>query len=132
MKGLENTLRDTLEMVPLQVEGGQGIEFRLPIADALKSQGIDADLVMIKRYRLYPVAANAQDKYAADADAYSLDFETTVENRSGKAVDLSLRHEALAGVTLEGWWYSVKVSPYFFKGAGLRDVRFRTARVLIR
>ncbi len=33
----------------------------------------------------------------------------------------------MAGVTLEGWWYSVKVSPYFFKGAGLRDVRFQTA-----
>lgn len=127
MKGLENTLRDHWEMVPLQVDGGQGIEFRLPLTNALKDQGIDADLVMVKRFRLYPVAANAQDPAAADADAYSLDFETTVENRSGKPVELSVRHEALAGVTLEGWWYSVKVSPYFFKGAGLRDVRFRTA-----
>ncbi len=128
MKGLEGTLRDDWEMVPLEVEGGQGVEFRMPLADAFKKEGGDTDLVLVKRYRLYPVAAAAQDKFAADADAYSLDFETTVENRGGKPVKVSLRHEALAGVTLEGWWYSVKVSPYFFKGAGLRDVRFRTAQ----
>lgn len=128
MKGLEKTLRDDWEMVPLTVDGGQGVEFRMPLGDSLKDMGVDADLVLVKRYRLYPVAADAKDKAAADADAYSLDFETTVENRNGKAVELSIRHEALAGVTLEGWWYSVKVSPYFFKGAGLRDVRFRTAQ----
>lgn len=128
MKGLENTLRDHWEMLPLEVAGGQGVEFRLPLADALKVTGVDADLVLVKRYRLYPVAADAKDKATADADAYSLDFETTVENRSGQAVDVSLRHEALAGVTLEGWWYSVKVSEHFFKGAGVRDVRFRTAQ----
>ena len=127
MKGLENTLRDHWEMHPLAVPGGQGVEFRLPLGDALKGQGLEADLVLIKRYRLLPVAANAKDEAAADADAYTLDFETTVENRSAKAVDVSLRHEALAGITLEGWWYSVKVSPFFFKAAGLRDVRFRTA-----
>ncbi len=109
----------------MDVPGGQGVEFRMPLGDALKKEGQDLDLVIVKRYRLFPVDPSAKDKATADADAYALDFETTVENRSGKAVDLSLRHEALAGVTLEGWWYSVKVSKYFFKGAGLRDVRFR-------
>ena len=128
MKGLENTLRDHWEVQPLEVAGGQGVEFRLPLAESLKQEGLDLDLVLVKRYRLYPVDASAKDPISADADAYTLDFEAAVENRGGKAVDLSLRHEALAGVTLEGWWYSVKVSPYFFKGAGLRDVRFRTAQ----
>ncbi|MGN6548004.1 MAG: membrane protein insertase YidC, partial [Aureliella sp.] len=70
---------------------------------------------------------DATDNVAADADAYTLDYETVVENHSEKAVDLSLRHEALAGITLEGWWYSVKVSPYFFRGAGQRDIRFGDA-----
>ncbi len=82
MKGLENTLRDQWEMVPLQVPGGQGVEFRLPIGDALKQQGIEADLVLVKRYRLMPVAA--KDNAAADADAYTLDFETTVETAAAK------------------------------------------------
>ncbi len=38
MKGLENTLRDHWEMVPLQVPGGQGVEFRLQSATHLNSK----------------------------------------------------------------------------------------------
>ncbi len=43
MKGLENTLRDHWEMHPLEVKDGQGVEFRMPLADALKEVGLDAD-----------------------------------------------------------------------------------------
>ena len=121
---LEGTLLDNWEVAPLEVAGGQGVEFRLPLAGYLRDSAVPADLVMIKRYRLLPLLKDNENSTAANAEAYTLDFETVVENHSDRAVDLSLRHEALAGITLEGWWYSVKVSPYFFKGAGQRDVRY--------
>jgi len=124
MPGLAGTLTDNWELMPLEVPGGQGVECRLPLTTYLQDAKIPADLVMVKRYRLLPLDTAAQDAVAANAEAYCFDYETLIENRSGQAVDVSLRHEGLAGVTLEGWWYSVKVSPYFFRGAGQRDVRY--------
>lgn len=127
MKGLEGTRTDNWKMVPLEVPGGQGVEFRLPLKIYLQDTPSPNDLVMVKRYRLFPIDTENENRDAASADAYTLDFETLVENKADAPVDLSLRHEALAGITLEGWWYSVKVSPYFFRGAGQRDVRYADA-----
>jgi YidC/Oxa1 family membrane protein insertase len=122
MPSLRATLVENWEVLPLEVPGGDGVEFRLPLASYLENSNVPADLVLIKRYRLLPVAEDAS--YQAQADGYAIDFETLVVNQNDQPVDLALRHEGLAGMTLEGWWYSVKVSPFFFKGAGQRDVRF--------
>lgn len=127
IENLAATITDNWEVNELDVPGGQGVEFRLPLASYLKDAKVPADLVMVKRYRVFPYKADAANEVAANADAYSIDFETVVENHSDSPIDLSLRHEALAGITLEGWWYSVKVSPYFFRGAGQRDIRFGDA-----
>ncbi len=124
LKYFEGTLNDHWEMHPLDVPGGQGVEFRLPLADAMQRAGMDGNLVMVKRYRVFPVKNDASDKVAAESDAYTIDFETTIENKADKPIDVSVRHEALAGITLEGWWYSVKVSPHYFTAAGQRDVRY--------
>lgn len=127
IKSLSGTLTDHWEVLPLEVVGGQGVEFRLPLAGYFGDQTPTRDLVLVKRYRLMPMREGGGDTVAATADAYTIDYETVVENRTQTPVDLAFRHECLVGLTLEGWWYSVKVSPYFFRGAGQRDVRFGDA-----
>ncbi|MCR9296153.1 MAG: YidC/Oxa1 family insertase periplasmic-domain containing protein, partial [bacterium] len=109
------TLNEDWEVHPLEVEGGQGIEFRYPL-DNLVDASRPNKLDLVKRYRLLP---------AGTSDGYLLDLETRVVNRNDEAVQLSLRQEGLAGMTLEGWWYSVKISPNFFAAAGQRDVTYR-------
>lgn len=99
---------------PLQVPGGEGVEFRLPLDAYLAGTGRPEKLDIVKQYRLFP-ASEARD-------GYLLDFETRIVNRNDEAVNVSFRQEGLAGLTLEGWWYSVKISPHMFSGAGQRDV----------
>ncbi len=113
-------LRETMDMDwetrPLEVQGGQGVEFRMPLDSFLSASGRPSKLDLVKRYRLVPAGG--------DADGYLLDLETTIVNRNEEVVTASFRQEGLAGLTLEGWWYSVKISPSFFSGAGSRDVAY--------
>ncbi len=119
--GFGATTEVNWETLPLEVPGGEGIEFRLPLASFAAELDVPKELELVKRYRLLPTAnaGNGQGRY-------SIDLETLVVNRSQTPVDIALRQEGLSGLTLEGWWYSVKVSPYFFRGAGQRDVLYKT------
>lgn len=114
LPALQETLEIDWEMKPLKVDGGEGVEFRLPLDSFLAETGRPAKLELVKRYRLYPSSDTN--------DGYLLDLETVVENHNESEVSLSLRQEGPAGLTLEGWWYSVKISPKMFAGAGQRDV----------
>jgi YidC/Oxa1 family membrane protein insertase len=106
------------QVVSLDVPGGQGVEFRLPL-DTLLNQTDTPNLDLVKRYRLYPASDSS--------DGYLLDLETIVENRNSAAVSVAVRQEGPAGLSLEGWWYSVKISQSFFSGAGQRDVAYADA-----
>ncbi len=121
LPALAETLDMDWETVPMDVDGGQGVEFRLPLDSFLAETGRPAQLDLVKRYRLYPASETN--------DGYLLDLETVVVNRNEKSVMVSLRQEGLSGLTLEGWWYSVKISPHMFAGAGQRDVIYDTAAV---
>lgn len=116
LPALRETLEIDWEVLPLEVEGGQGVEFRLPLDSFLVNSGRPPKLDLVKRYRLLPAGGRS--------DGFILDMETVVVNRNDKEVSVSLRQEGLAGLTLEGWWYSVKISPSFFSGAGSRDVAY--------
>ncbi|GIW97309.1 MAG: membrane protein insertase YidC [Pirellulaceae bacterium] len=102
----------------LEVPGGSGVEFRLPLQPLLDSTGRPAKLDLVKRYRLYP-PGNGRD-------GYELDVETELVNHNEEEVVVAMRQEGLNGLTLEGWWYSVKISPHMFSGAGQRDVIFHS------
>jgi YidC/Oxa1 family membrane protein insertase len=104
------------ETKPLAVAGGAGVEFRLPLDSYLANAARPAELDLVKRYRLLPAGPAS--------DGYVLDLETVVENRGQSAVTVAVRQEGIAGLTLEGWWYSVKISQSFFTGAGYRDVAY--------
>ena len=58
--------------------------------------------------------------------SYVLDLSNEVKNASDEAQDLAYRLEGPNGLTLEGWWYSNKISPYFFNAAAARDVVYKT------
>jgi YidC/Oxa1 family membrane protein insertase len=59
-------------------------------------------------------------------NSYSLDMAVQVENLADQPQDLAYRLEGPNGITLEGWWYSTKISPNF-SGAAARDVIYKTA-----
>lgn len=118
LPALQDTLDSDWEMVALDVDGGQGVEFRMPLDSFLADTGRPEQLDLVKRYRLYPVTESS--------DGYLLDLETVVVNRNDVDVSLSFRQEGPAGLTLEGWWYTIKISPDMFAGAGQRDVIYKT------
>ncbi len=56
---------------------------------------------------------------------YSIDMQVQVDNLSDESQDLAYRLEGPNGITLEGWWYSNKISPNW-SGAAARDVVYNT------
>lgn len=118
LPALAPTLNADWAAQKIDVPGGDGVEFRLPLESYLSETGRPAKLEIVKRYRLLP----ASD----DSDGYTLDLETVIVNENAQEVNLSFRQEGLNGLTLEGWWYSVKISPYMFSGAGQRDVIYKS------
>ncbi len=114
LPALAPAFEENWEVKPLDVANGEGYEFSIPLAGYLKGTGRPSDLVLVKRYRL--VTGDTP------GSGYDLDVETLVRNRNDEEVSVALRQEGLSGLTLEGWWYSVKISPYMFSGAGNRDV----------
>lgn len=117
LPALEPTLTHNWQTKPLEVNDGQGVEFRLPLKELLKDIP-DSDLELVKRYRLIPSTK-------AD-DGYLLDLEVEVINNNQQPVAIGVRQEGPTGLSLEGWWYSVKISQAWFSSAGSRDVAFAT------
>lgn len=119
--GLESTLNGTWEASEIPVEGGMGVEFRLPLGTQLKFAGIDANLELVKQYRLLK-ATDTKSPATPDQWQYHLELTTIVRNLDDKPHEVALRQEGLNGISLEGWWYPTKLSPHFFSAPGARDV----------
>ncbi|MCA9192581.1 MAG: YidC/Oxa1 family insertase periplasmic-domain containing protein [Planctomycetales bacterium] len=115
---LQGTVDANWEMHPLEVPGGMGVEFRFALTPYLENIGKPSALELVKRYRLFPQSDTQ--------DGYLLDLETELINHNEEAVQLAIRQEGINGLSLEGWWYSVKISPKMFAAAGQRDVLFNT------
>ncbi len=126
LPALAETLDTPWEVKPLETTGGQGFEFRLPLDGFLAGTGRPEKLDLVKRYRLLRSNPEGKSDESAADPGYMLDLETVIENRNDDAVTVSLRQEGLPGLTLEGWWYSVKISPHMFSGAGNRDVIYES------
>jgi YidC/Oxa1 family membrane protein insertase len=91
----------------------------------LKFAGIDANLELVKQYRLLK-APSGNSPATADQWQYHLELTTIVRNLDDKPHDVALRQEGLNGISLEGWWYPTKLSPAFFSAPGARDVIFES------
>ncbi len=60
-------------------------------------------------------------------DSYALDMSVQIDNLADEPQDLAYRLEGANGITLEGWWYSNKISPNLAGGAAARDIVYKTA-----
>ncbi len=65
--------------------------------------------------------------YSLTPGSYVIGMSVQVDNLSDQPQDLAYRLEGPNGITLEGWWYSNKISPNFFSGAAARDIVYKTA-----
>lgn len=115
LPALSPAFQQNWQVKPLNVPGGSGVEFRMPLQQMLSTTQF-ANLELVKRYRLLP--------QGSDNDGYLLDLETLVVNNNEQPVSVAVRQEGLTGLSLEGWWYSVKISQSFFSSAGHRDVAY--------
>jgi YidC/Oxa1 family membrane protein insertase len=120
--GLEANFKETWSAKPLEVENGTGIEFSMPLQSYLAANDIEANLELVKRYRVYQADRNAEGPLSPRSLAYHLDVETVVRNLGDQAHEVAFRQESVNGLTLEAWWYAIKLSQTFTSAAGARDV----------
>ncbi|MEM9368299.1 MAG: YidC/Oxa1 family insertase periplasmic-domain containing protein [Planctomycetota bacterium] len=94
-------------------DGSESISYSLQLSDAdMRSVG-GKSVSMQRTYRL-------------PKDSYVLDLAVQLQNDAAEPQTLAMRLEGLNGITLEGWWYSNKISPNW-GGSAARDVIYRSA-----
>jgi len=71
-------------------------------------------------------AIGMRRSYSLAPGSYLLDMDVQIDNRSSVPQQLAYRLEGVNGITLEGWWYSNKISPNW-GGSAARDVVYDTA-----
>jgi YidC/Oxa1 family membrane protein insertase len=119
--GLERTTKGTWEVKPLEIENGMGVEFTMPLSQALRISGANARLELVKQYRLYRTKEG--DMAGGNVGRnHHLELTTIVRNLDDEPHNVALRQDGLNGISLEGWWYPTKISPFFFSAAGARDL----------
>ncbi|WP_231602696.1 YidC/Oxa1 family insertase periplasmic-domain containing protein [Neorhodopirellula pilleata] len=70
-------------------------------------------------------AIGMRRSYSLQPGSFVLDMDVQIDNRSDEPQELAYRLEGVNGITLEGWWYSNKISPNW-GGSAARDVVYRT------
>ena len=101
------------------------VEFSRKLSAAeLRAIGATGSLEFIKRYSLVP--SNGEDE-ADDATGYLLDLDLEIRNTGEAPQVVAYQLDGPTGLPLEGWWYSTKVHPTKWSGAGARDVIWRPA-----
>lgn len=90
----------------------EGVEFTLELS-ASETKSVGGAPVRLKR------------SYAITPGSYVVDMDVQVDNLGDQEQDLAIRLEGANGLTLEGWWYSNKISPNW-SGAAARDIIYRT------
>ncbi|MFK8114967.1 MAG: YidC/Oxa1 family insertase periplasmic-domain containing protein [Rubripirellula sp.] len=69
-------------------------------------------------------AVRLRRSYQLTPGSYNIGMSVAVDNLSDEPQDLAYRLEGANGLTLEGWWYSTKISPNF-SGAAARDIVYK-------
>ena len=98
------------------------IEFRLTLEKTAES---GEPIALVKRFRLgtqQDLVAAEDSTIAGTAPAYHVDMDLELHNGSESPRRLAYTLGGPTGLPLEGWWYSAKIHPKMFYGAGARDV----------
>lgn len=95
-------------------DSAQVAEFSLELsADELKAIGGKA--VRLRR------------SYSLAPGSYAIDMDVAIDNLDDEPQDLAYRVEGANGITMEGWWYSTKISPNMWGAAAARDIIYKSA-----
>lgn len=115
--GIPSLARGTWEIAKATPEE---VEFRRTIpASALAATKQDADLEVIRRYRLAPAAAEQIGDI--ESPAYHVQMEIEVRTSSKKGISVAGTLTGPNNLPLEGWWYTTKISGSW-SGCGARDI----------
>ena len=93
-------------------EASERAEFQLQLTDR-EMAAVGGEAVGLRR------------SYTLQPGGYVLDLGLQIDNLGENSQELAYRLEGLNGVTLEGWWYSNKISPNW-GGAAARDIVYKT------
>ncbi|WP_146408118.1 YidC/Oxa1 family insertase periplasmic-domain containing protein [Allorhodopirellula heiligendammensis] len=109
-------------------------EGKLDDAEQGAGQGADADAqtvsfeLRLSEQEMQDAGGHAvglQRSYSLRPGSYVLDMDVQIDNRYDKSQELAYRLEGVNGITLEGWWYSNKISPNW-GGSAARDLVYNT------
>ncbi|MEM7313028.1 MAG: YidC/Oxa1 family insertase periplasmic-domain containing protein [Planctomycetota bacterium] len=100
---------------------GQGIEFSRRLTKSeLEAVGGTSSLELVKTFFLTAVDRETADKHGSPG--YGLKLKLKIRNTGSAPQKIASQLDGPTGLPLEGWWYSYKVHPANFSGAGARDV----------
>ena len=100
---------------------GQGIEFSRRLTKSeLEAVGGSSSLELVKTFFLNAVDRDAAGKHGSPG--YGLKLKLKIRNTGSVPQKVASQLDGPTGLPLEGWWYSYKVHPSAFSGAGARDV----------
>jgi YidC/Oxa1 family membrane protein insertase len=120
--GLEKTLKGNWNVKQLEMAKGMGVEYTISLQEYLKLSGVKANLELVKQYRLLPTTTWSDRTRDPKVREHHIELTTIVRNLDDQPHSVSIRQEGLNGISLEGWWYPTKISPFFFNAAGARDI----------
>ncbi len=112
--GLPSLLKSNWE---IDEQGENFVQFSFTLDDAaLKAINRSGGLKIVKRYEL------ATSDKENDPANYHVNMRIEIQNLGKEEETVAYRLQGPTGLPLEGWWYSTKLHPEWFKGAGARDV----------
>jgi YidC/Oxa1 family membrane protein insertase len=113
--GLPSLLHGNWE---LDASGEDFAQFSYTLDEAaMNAIGSKGSLKIVKRYTLAKIPDDAKE-----SKSYHLTLRVEIHNLGQEQEEVSYRLGGPTGLPLEGWWYSTKLHPVMFYGAGARDV----------
>ncbi|TWU07752.1 membrane protein insertase YidC [Stieleria varia] len=99
----------------------------LPTGDAATAESIELSITLSdqRMERSGGKSVKLSRTFSLAPESYVVDLSVAVTNLDDAAQKIALRLEGVNGITLEGWWYSNKISPNW-GGSAARDVVYKT------
>ena len=121
--GNQNLQENEVELgsAPLRNEDWKLVENETNETAAVFEYEFPGKLLIRKRYEV----AKAGEALSMTDRSYHLNVTLTLKNLGQGELPLAYSMDGPTGLPTEGWWYAQKVSPYFFRAAGMRDLWLR-------
>jgi YidC/Oxa1 family membrane protein insertase len=121
--GLPSLLQSNWE---LDESGEDFAQFSFTLDEAaMNAINRTGSLKVVKRYTLAKIPEDAKND--KESKSYHLALKVEIHNLGQEKEVVSYRLGGPTGLPLEGWWYSTKLHPVMFRGAGARDVVYKQA-----